>query len=320
VKSASATNKPRLLVVRALGLGDFLTAVPAYRGLERAFPEYHRVLAAPLALAPLAQLCGAFDEVVDTAPLAALDEGLARADVAVNMHGRGPQSHRLILDTQPRRMLAFRCDDVPFASEGPQWRDDEHEVQRWCRMLDAFGVRCEASDLGLSPPEYKGRHACAILLHVGAASEARRWPVHRWVELTKRLLSLGLRVAFTGTAHEFRRARMVARYSGAGVESVVAGKLDLAQAASLVKSARAVVCGDTGMAHLATSVGTPSVVLFGPESPARWGPPPRRKQHRAIWHGRLGDPHGQCIDPGLADIEIDEVYRALLDVLRECAA
>ena len=29
-------------------------------------------------------------------------------------------------------------------------------------------------------------------------------------------------------------------------------------------------CGDTGIAHLASALGTPSVILFGPTSPERW--------------------------------------------------
>ena len=39
----------RLVVLRALGLGDLLTAVPALRGLARAFPDHERVLLAPAA-------------------------------------------------------------------------------------------------------------------------------------------------------------------------------------------------------------------------------------------------------------------------------
>jgi ADP-heptose:LPS heptosyltransferase len=72
-----------------------------------------------------------------------------------------------------------------------------------------------------------------------------------------------------------------------------------------------VLSADTGIAHLATALGTPSVVLFGPTSPARWGPPADRPQHRALWAGRHGDPNGATPDPGLLRLEPRDVLEAI---------
>ena len=81
--------------------------------------------------------------------------------------------------------------------------------------------------------------------------------------------------------------------------------------------ARLVVCGDTGVAHLATAYGTPSVVLFGPTSPATWGPAVDVERHTVLWHGDgtaggayRGDPHGAVLDPALARVTVDEVVAA----------
>jgi ADP-heptose:LPS heptosyltransferase len=78
-----------------------------------------------------------------------------------------------------------------------------------------------------------------------------------------------------------------------------------------VAAAGRVVCGDTGVAHLATALGTPSVVLFGPTPPAEWGPPAARPWHRALWAGRTGDPHASEPDPGLLALEPRQVLEAL---------
>jgi ADP-heptose:LPS heptosyltransferase len=90
-----------------------------------------------------------------------------------------------------------------------------------------------------------------------------------------------------------------------------AGPTDLLRLAALVAAAGRVACADTGVAHLATALGTPSVVLFGPTSPARWGPPPDRPIHRVLWAGSTGPPQGSRPHPGLLAITVDDVIGAL---------
>ncbi|MBE2320056.1 glycosyltransferase family 9 protein [Solirubrobacter sp. CPCC 204708] len=277
-----------VLIYRALGLGDFLTGVPAYRALRRAFPDHRIVLAAPQALAPLAELTGAIDEVVDTAPLGPAPPG---ADIAVNLHGRGPQSTALLRASHPNRLIAF----------GDSWRADEHEVQRWCRLLREHGIEADPGDLRLDPPAVPSPAPGATVVHPGAASEARRWPADRWTEVARRLDD----VVITGGPEERALAERVAR--GVPGARVLAGETNLLTLAATVAHASLVLCGDTGVAHLATAFGTPSVVLFGPTPPDEWGPPADRPQHRVLWSGRTGDPHAATPDPGLLEISVDDV-------------
>ena len=56
------------------------------------------------------------------------------------------------------------------------------------------------------------------------------------------------------------------------------------------------------VAHLATAYGTPSVLLFGPTAPSRWGPP-ADGPHEVLWCGDgTGDPWGDEPDPALLRI------------------
>ena len=114
----------------------------------------------------------------------------------------------------------------------------------------------------------------------------------------------------TGSGGERHLCADVAAGAGLSEDSVLAGRTDLLDLFALVAGAAVVVCGDTGVAHVATAVGTPSVVLFGPTSPAHWGPPEGRR-HRVIWKGGRGDPHASTADPGLLRIAVADVMAEL---------
>jgi ADP-heptose:LPS heptosyltransferase len=303
--------RPLLVALRALGLGDLLTAVPALRALADAYPEHCHVLACPEALGPLARLIGAVDGIIPVGPLEPLPSSGDGADVAVNLHGKGPQSTALLAATRPRRLLAFQHPAVPSTAGGPRWEPGEHEVHRWCRLLAEQGVPADPAGLDLDPPAIEVSFgAGATLLHPGAASPARRWPAVRWASVARAEQARGRCVAVTGSAGERSLAVQIAHAAGLAEQSVLAGRTSVLELAAQVAAAGRVVCGDTGVAHLATALRTPSVVLFGPVPPSAWGPPPR-SEHRVLWAGSVGDPHAERPDAGLLAISVDDVLREL---------
>ena len=101
-----------------------------------------------------------------------------------------------------------------------------------------------------------------VVVHPGAASGSRRWPVGRWQAVVRALVGRGHRVVVTGVPAERDLCALVAGATP-GAEDWC-GRLDLRGLAERVASARLLLCGDTGVAHVATAVGTPSVLLFGP--------------------------------------------------------
>ncbi len=319
-------RRPAVLVLRALGLGDALTGVPALRGLRRAFPEHELVLAAPEPIGGWLVRLGLVDRVLPTTGLqpllARLGDGAP--EVAVNLHGRGPQSNRLLLATGPQRLLAFR-DDEGGAAEGPPWSADEHEVDRWCRLVRSAGGACDREDLRLTDPgepagPSSGSGDDYVVVHPGAASPSRRWPVERWVQVVRWLVQGGRRVVLTGGPPERALCERIGRDFPERVHTT-AGALGLDALAAVVTRAGLLVCGDTGVAHLGTAYATPSVLLFGPTPPRLWGPAIDQHLHQVLWpgppagHEALGDPHGQTLDPALASITPAEVIDAADQVL-----
>ena len=306
-----------ILVLRALGVGDLAAAVPALRAVRASFADRTLALAAPEWLTPLADLVGGVDRVVPTDGLAPRRWPIEPPEVAVNLHGRGPESHRLLIAAEPAKLWAFANADAGHA-DGPEWVEEEHEVRRWCRLVGHYGVDADWSDLSLSVPAHPVAQGVTVI-HPGAKSPSRRWPVDRYAAVARALSRRGHRVVITGSAGERDIAGLLARAAGLPRTAALAGRTGIGELAGLVAHARLVISGDTGIAHLATAYGTPSVVLFGPMSPARWGPPPGRPYHRAIWHGvrsEPGDASGPEVHPALLAIGVDEVLAAAAEVER----
>ncbi|HET7279424.1 MAG TPA: glycosyltransferase family 9 protein, partial [Dermatophilaceae bacterium] len=317
-----------VLALRALGLGDALTAVPALKGLRRGMPGARLVLAAPPEVGGWLRSLGLVDDVLPTQGRAAPPDRLAwpagaqPPDLAVNLHGRGPQSHRLLRALQPGRLVAFECAEAGF-HDGPRWEEDEHEVDRWCRLVRSAGGGCGREDLviadvgvepGLSATAAGVASSPVIpspaVVHPGAASPARRWPAERWAGVVSGLSARGLPVVVTGTPAEGALCAEAA--SAGGLD--LSGRLSLEELAQTVATASVVLCGDTGVAHLATALRRPSVILFGPTSPAHWGPAVDEDLHRVLWHEDVptsGDPHATVTDPRLQAITVAEVLQAV---------
>ena len=295
-------------MLRALGLGDTLAAVPALRAL-RAAVDHRIVLAGPADPGRLLVAEGLVDEIASTRGLA--DEpAVPRPDIGLNLHGSGPQSHRWLQATGPRRLVAFATPGVC----GPKWDDDEHERARWCRLVaSGWGHEGDPDDVLLRHvvPAEQGPD---VLVHPGAASGARRWPAERWAAVAREL-ARDHGVGVTGSPAERRLASAVVAAAGLPESSSLAGDASLAQLAATIASARVLLCGDTGVAHLAYAVGTPAVVLFGPTPPRLWGPPATGR-HVAVWRGdERRDPHAAEPDAQLLRITVDDVLEATRDTL-----
>ncbi|GIJ28051.1 hypothetical protein Vqi01_32130 [Micromonospora qiuiae] len=306
-----------ILALRALGVGDLATAVPALRALRVAYPGRELVLATPAWLGPLVELVGGVDRLLPTEGLDRLERLAGPVEVAVNLHGRGPDSHRLLAATRPGRLLAFANADVGHV-DGPPWDDDEHEVARWCRLLAAYGIPADPTDLDLRRPEPGDVPTGVTVLHPGSKIVAKRWPAVRYAALAGELTARGHRVVLTGSAGEREIGARVAADAGLPPDAVLAGRTDLGRLAALVAGARLVISGDTGVAHLATGYRVASVVLFGPVPPSRWGPPPERRRHRVLWAGPGVWPgwDGVGSHPAMAALAVDEVLAAVDEVER----
>lgn len=305
-------GRPELVALRALKLGDLLVAVPAINGIRRANPEHRLVLAVPGWLEPVVDLVSGVDALL---PTRGLDDLLplppGRVDVAVDLHG-GPDSRRLLEALEPRRRVGHRAEGW----DGPEWQDGVLERYRWARLVSAHGMPADPDDVAIERPRVPSPAPGAVVVHIGAFYGCRAWPVERFGTVARAFADQGHQVVVTGSERERPRALYTAELAGLGEEVVLAGRTDLAELAALVADAALVVSVDTGVPHLASAYGTPSVVIFGPGRVEEWGPP-LDGPHLVLTKAelRVGDTFGSEPDPALLAVSADDVLAAAATLL-----
>jgi heptosyltransferase-3 len=113
------------------------------------------------------------------------------------------------------------------------------------------------------------------LLHVSPKFAYKAWTAQGWIDVASALAQHGLAVAIAGGGSPSERdliAALMPRMPAGTVD--LSGKVDLAALAWLLSQAKVYVGTDTAVTHMAAALGVPTVALFGPSSPSKWGPWP----------------------------------------------
>ncbi|KMQ79932.1 Heptosyltransferase family protein, lipopolysaccharide core biosynthesis [Candidatus Burkholderia pumila] len=100
-----------------------------------------------------------------------------------------------------------------------------------------------------------------VVLHPGASTAVKKWPQARWLALAERIEQLGLTPVWSGGPSE---ATLVREIDPENCYTSFAGRLGLGELWYLFANARALVCPDTGVAHLGRMADVPTLTLFGP--------------------------------------------------------
>lgn len=153
--------------------------------------------------------------------------------------------------------LAELLDAKPSYEVVSGWRkEDEAQV----RQILPF-------DLSLQP---------YAVLHVYPMFAYKMWRAGAWAELAHWLGDQGLRVVLTGGKSQEETEYIRHLLPLLPMNTVnAAGKLSLCGVAYLLSQARAYVGPDTSVTHMAAALGVPTVALFGPSNPVKWGPWPK---------------------------------------------
>ncbi len=277
------TPVPSVLAVRFSSIGDVLLTTPLLRALRRRHPEGRITVLTKSAYAPLLEDNPNVDAVIALRPDGSLP-GLAGRIRA------GGYTHLLDLHDNLRSRILRALAPGPWRGypkyraaralliHGKRDRYPAHRpvAERYFAAARGLDVRPdgEPPELFLGAPavrevdewlEHTGLGAARPLLAVapGAAHATKQWPVEHWRTLVDRSVGAGMDVAVVGGAGDVAIAEQVA--AGRGSRSVsAAGSFGLQATGAVLRRAKALVSGDTGVMHMATAVGTPVVAIFGP--------------------------------------------------------
>lgn len=344
----------RIALVRALQLGDLLVAVPALRAIRAGYPTAEiTFIGLPWAATFAARYPAYVDRFVAFPGWPGIDEAEHEAeraaqfvaqqraygyDLVVQLHGSGRTSNSFCLALGGRITAGYfdpaigRPEGMALAAPYP---DDGLEVLRVLGVAALLGCPTDgphAAALEFPLTREDLAEADALLarlesasawigIHPGARAPSRRWPAGRFARLADRLVErLGAQIVLTGGPGEEETARAVADGMCAGRPLNLAGQTTLGGLAAVLARLDLFVGNDTGPAHLAEAVGTPTVRLFGPADPRRWGPLDRTR-HRIVRRAVACSPCGywecpidhRCINR----ITVARAYDAVEAALRQ---
>jgi len=298
--------EPRAVAVVRLrvGLGDLLCGVPALRALRARLPRARIALVTYPEMAPVV---GRWPQYVDEllafpghpgiperpcGPDWERDWAAFRAqaavrsfDLALQCYGANPAANEVTAALGARRTGGFFVPGT-WAPEDLEtsvpYPGHLHEVDRHLHLMAHLGAPDQGGDLELPiRSEEEAAHARLLadeglepgtyaLVHPGATSPSRRWPLERLAAVADGLAARGLAVAVTGVASERPLADALRALARAPAHDLC-GRTSLGGAAALVRDAALLVANDTGIAHVAAAVGTPSVTAFLSGDPRRFG-------------------------------------------------
>lgn len=325
----------RILVRLPNWLGDLLMARPLVHGLRRAHPKAELLGLAPPSLLGIVESDGAFDRL-EPWP----DSRTERAALLERTRAWRPDTAFVLPPSYSSAWFAFRLAAVRrigFAHDArgallthrpfrPP-RGEMHLSEEYLSLGRELGVTADSVPDLRAPA--RGRSAADDLLaELGLASRefelfapgasygpAKQWPAESFAELGRCATHRGHSVLLCGAPSEAALCAQVAGAIGGSARSV-AGRTDLAAQAALCARAMVCVCNDSGLAHLASAVGAPTVVLFGSTSSAWTAPLGARV--RVVQHAPVCSPcfrrtcaiGYRCLR-SIGVVEVDRVCREL---------
>lgn len=266
----------RVLILHQFLLGDALMATSLLAKARQRYPQADIVMACPFGQVSLygGQPYGVrafgwhirnFASVCQLFAMPRFDLVLLMGENRLSYLARAIGARWIVgfANEQPAHKNWLVDEAIPYASEPEAWTDTA------ARLVDGpEPAPYQLSEWPMSPQSLPPLPERYVVLHVGASSATRFWPAAHWRELAEAIRGARLAVVWScGPGEE----TLLQQIDPPAEDIRMAGCLTLLQLRQLLAGARACVCPDTGVAHLAKVAGAPLLMLFGPGSEVLFG-------------------------------------------------
>ncbi len=285
----------RVLVVRLRSIGDTVLTTPSLIALKRFVPSARVDILLEDWLAPVLDGFDAVDNVIS------LSKGPAERlkiawnlrcsgyDVAFNLHG-GTTGTFFTAVSGARHRVGLATYQYPFlynhllSSPADFWRSYAiHSAEQQLALLGFVGVPVEDRPktrlIVTNEAAEKVITTCIsgwnedeefALLHPAAAFATKQWSTENFARTAEFLAGIGIKTIAIASKDESNILVDLKRHSKAPIRTF--DNLTLAEITALASKAKLFVGNDSGIAHIAAAVGTPSVVIFGSSNRTHWRP------------------------------------------------
>jgi len=163
---------------------------------------------------------------------------------------------------------------------------------------------------------HQTRNSKKILLHPGAGSLRKRWPISLFLRIESMLKFSALEPEFiVGPAEQDLAKTLLDPHHP---DRTVHALIEIMDLLVLLKSAGGYIGNDSGVSHLAAFLGLPTTVIFGPADPRRWKPPgrsvevvrPELECQPCFETQKENCEDPRCLKDTLPEIVIEAFYRA----------
>ena len=295
----------RVLLIRPGGLGDAVLTYPMLKGLRTAYPDTRFDALVETRNAGIYRINNIVDEIYcyDTNPLAVFKQlKKNRYDLIIDTEQYHHLSTLLANALQPRFLCGFDTAGRAHFLTHPAVHDaSSYEVYSFLRLAEAVlgsPILFDPAQPFITVPEQTLAWAeqtmsdagmqRSVVMAPGAGGTYKLWPMSRYTEIARSLTERNYPVILLGGDDATAAARQITATAKPARILNLVGRTNLAESAALLRRSNLCISSDTGAMHLAFSVGTPTVSLFGPGEYLRWAPP--GEQHRMIRKGLACSP------------------------------